>query len=142
LKGQRQIMRRFRSDGRKRRFGAAGVINLLASNLLLQLLLASHSFSIGVATLMAQLFNGSFGYVVYGRWVFQAQTLRRWQPSLLYGVLMVLLWSLNTMGISGLSTAGIGLNRNLAALLMIVPLAAISYSLQKHLVFRAGQPQP
>ena len=142
MSGQRQTMRRFRSDGRKRRFGTAGVINLLASNLLLQLLLASHSLTIGVATFMAQLFNGSFGYVVYGRWVFQTQTLRRWRPSLLYGGLMVLLWSLNTTGIRVLSTAGLGLNRNFAALLMIVPLAVISYGLQKHFIFKTGQPQP
>jgi len=43
------------------------------------------------------------------------------------------LWWANWAGITGL--AGWGLQRNLAALLLVPPLAALSYVIQKLLVF-------
>lgn len=127
---------RLPSSGHKRRFGAAGIINILATNLLLQLLLASHSSTIAMATLISQVFNGLFGYIMYGKWVFRCNAITKWRLPLAYAALMSFLWCINTAGIQSLSSAGPGISRNLAALAMVAPLAILSYAVQKYLIFR------
>jgi hypothetical protein len=125
------------STGHKRRFGAAGIINVIASNTLLQLLLASHLASITTATIITQIFNGILGYSIYGRWVFKSRRLFALEYQISYAILMVSLWIINTLGIQLLSSAGIGLSRNLAAATMIIPLAITSFGIQKLLIFRS-----
>ena len=121
-----------RSPGRKRRFLGYGALNVLLTNLVLQLLLlVLHT---GLATLLSQLLNVGLGFVLYGKKVFRVERLQK-RAALRYGLLAVLLWWANWAGISGL--AGWGLQRNLAALAMIPLLAAVSYSAQKWVVFRA-----
>jgi len=120
------------TSGRKRRFLGYGALNVLITNLLLQLLLlVLHT---GLATLLSQLLNVGLGFVLYGKKVFRVERLQK-RAALRYGLLAVLLWWANWAGISGL--AGWGLQRNLAALAMIPLLAAVSYSAQKWVVFRA-----
>jgi len=129
-------MLRINSTGRKRRFGAAGLINVIATNILLQILLASHLTSISTATIISQTFNGITGYVLYGKWVFKSSNLPTWQNQATFALLMTCNWILNTLGIQILSSDGIGLSRNWAAAAMITPLAILSYSIQKLIIFR------
>jgi hypothetical protein len=51
-----------------------------------------------------------------------------------YGVVALLLWWANWVGINGL--AGWGLQRNFAALALVPALAGCSYILQKKVVFK------
>ncbi len=124
------------STGRKRRFGAAGVINLVSTNIILQLLLSSQLTPIVTATLISQAYNGIFGYSIYGKWVFKSKNLLRWPNQLSYTALMTSIWILNMLGIQALSSSAVGLSRNWAALAMITPLAMISYIIQKFAIFR------
>ena len=118
--------------GRKRRFLGYGALNVALTNGALQGLLLV--MATGWATLLSQLLNVALGFVLYGKKVFRVERLQK-RAALRYGLLAVLLWWANWAGISGL--AGWGLQRNLAALAMIPLLAAVSYSAQKWVVFRA-----
>ena len=128
--------------GRKRRFGLAGIANVIATNILLQLLLGNQLLPTGLATLVSQLLNGCFGYAIYGGWVFRSRDIREIRSGILYSAMMVLLWSFNTIGIHILTGSGVLSNRNVAALIMIAPLAILSYLLQKHFIFRSTPRTP
>ena len=136
ISAETAAMLRINSTGRKRRFGAAGLINVIATNILLQILLASHLTSISTATIISQTFNGITGYALYGKWVFKSSNLLTWQNQATYALLMTCNWILNTLGIQILSSDGIGLSRNWAAAAMITPLAILSYGIQKLIIFR------
>jgi hypothetical protein len=119
------------TSGRKRRFLGYGALNVVLTNLVLQLLLlVLHT---GLATLLSQLLNVGLGFVLYGKKVFRVERLQK-RAALRYGFLALLLWWANWAGITGL--AGWGLQRNLAALALVPVLAALSYVLQKAVVFR------
>ena len=120
--------------GQKRRFGIAGIINVLITNAVLQALLASNFTSITIATLISQSITTILGYTIYGKLVFGAKGLRQREPVIRYGLLMIGMWLLNTIGIELGSTLSI--SKNAAALLMIPCLAVLSYTSQKHWVFR------
>ena len=68
--------------GRKRRFLSFGALNVLLTNLLLQVLLLV--LSTGLATLLSQLVNVALGFVLYGRWVFRVERLQK-RAALRYG---------------------------------------------------------
>lgn len=120
--------------GQKRRFGAAGVLNVLFTNLILQGLLSIDIVGVAVATLISQAINTSIGYAIYGKMVFRIRRLRHHNPLLRYLLLMGCLWLLNLAGIK-LGTY-IGINRNLVAALLIPCLAMVSFATQKHFVFK------
>lgn len=120
--------------GQKRRFGVAGIINVLITNAALQALLASNLASVAVATLISQSINTILGYAIYGKLVFGAKGLRGKEPVIRYGVLMIAMWLLNAVGIE-LGTA-LSLSKNSAAILMVPYLAVLSYIAQKYWVFR------
>lgn len=119
------------STGRKRRFLAYGVVNLLLTNLVLQGLLLV--VPTGLATLFSQLLNLGLGFVLYGKRVFRVTRLRK-RSACHYTLLALLLWWANWAGIAALAAQG--LQRNLAAVLLVPLLAVISYTIQKLLVFR------
>lgn len=119
------------SPGRKRRFLSFGALNVVLTNVLLQGLLLV--MSTGLATLLSQLVNVGLGFVFYGRWVFRVERLQK-RAALRYGVLALGLWWGNWLGINWLSE--LGLSRNLAALVLVPFLAAVSYTAQKLVVFR------
>lgn len=123
-----------RRRGQKRRFGAAGIINILFSNVVLQCLLATSMFTISIATLISQVFNACFGYTLYGKLVFRTKGLSRHQPLLRYLILMTSLWLINTGGIE--AAKAMGINRNFAALALIPFLAVLSFLIQKHIIFK------
>tara|TARA_B100001059_G_C17807449_1_gene570074 strand:- start:1626 stop:2012 length:387 start_codon:yes stop_codon:yes gene_type:complete len=120
--------------GQKRRFGVAGIINVLITNAALQTLLASNLASVAVATLISQSINTILGYAIYGKLVFGAKGLRGKEPVIRYGVLMITMWLLNAAGIE-LGTT-LSLSKNSAAILMVPCLAVLSYISQKYWVFR------
>lgn len=120
------------SSGRKRRFLVCGTLNVLLTNLFLQgLLLVA---STGLATFLSQLLNVSIGFLLYGKGVFRVDRLQK-RAAFAYGLLALLLWWANWAGISVL--VGFGCARNLAALLLVPALAALSYAAQKLVVFRS-----
>lgn len=119
------------TPGRKRRFLSFGALNVLLTNLLLQVLLVV--VPTGIATLLSQLVNVCLGFVFYGRWVFRVERLRK-RAALRYLGLALVLWWANWLGISRL--AELGCSRNLAALLLVPLLAGVSYTAQKLVVFR------
>ena len=120
--------------GQKRRFGVAGISNVLITNAALQALLASNLASVAVATLISQSINTILGYAIYGKLVFGAKGLREKEPVIRYGVLMIAMWILNATGIE--LGAAMSLSKNAAAIVMVPCLAVISYIAQKHWVFR------
>jgi hypothetical protein len=124
-------------SGRKRRFLGYGALNVLATNLALQGLLLV--LGTGLATFLSQLLNVGLGFVLYGKRVFRVERLQT-RSALSYALMALGLWWCNWAGISLL--AGWGLSRNLAALLLIPVLAALSYTVQKLVVFRPAPGEP
>ena len=123
-----------KSTGQKRRFGIAGIINVLITNAALQGLLASNIVSIALATLISQLINTILGYAIYGKLVFGAKGLRKMKPAIRYSLLMTGMWVLNAAGIQ--YGSALNLTKNVAAILMIPILAVLSYIAQKYWVFQ------
>ena len=121
-------------SGQKRRFGAAGIINVLLTNLVLQALLASNVVSVAAGTLISQAINACLGYAIYGKMVFKAKGLRNHRPLLRYLLLMVGMWLLNSVSIG--AGEALGINRNIAAAAMIPILAVLSFISQKYWVFK------
>ena len=126
-----------KGSGRKRRFLGYGALNVLATNLVLQGLLLV--LGTGLATFLSQLLNVALGFVLYGKRVFRVDRLQK-RSALAYALMALGLWWCNWAGISLL--AGWGLSRNLAALLLIPVLAALSYTVQKLVVFRQAPVEP
>jgi len=120
--------------GQKRRFGAAGIANVLITNLVLQALLASSIVGVTTATLISQLINTCLGYAIYGKIVFKTQGLRHHRPLLSYLLLMTVMWLLNAGCIAG--GEALEINKNLTAAGLVPCLAMLSFFAQKHWVFR------
>ena len=126
-----------KGTGRKRRFLGYGALNVLATNLVLQGLLLV--LGTGLATFLSQLLNVGLGFVLYGKRVFRVERLQK-RSALSYALMALGLWWCYWAGIS--LQAGWGLSRNLAALLLIPVLAALSYTVQKLVVFRQAPGEP
>ncbi len=118
----------------KRKFLIAGIINVLITNLFLQLFLLSNAFNISLATFLSQLINMTFGYIIYSKFIFQINIIKNSIFIVKYATLMTSLWILNTFGIK----LGIlfSFSENLSALIIIPVLAMISYLIQKLWVFK------
>ena len=118
-------------SGRKRRFLGYGALNVLATNVALQGLLLV--MGTGLATFLSQLLNVGLGFVLYGKRVFRVERLQK-RSAIAYGLMALGIWWCNWVGIDWL--ADFGLTRNLAALMLIPVLAALSYAVQKLVIFR------
>jgi putative flippase GtrA len=132
--GSQQSEQSARKRGQKRRFGAAGLLNVLITNAVLQILLASNLVAVTMATLISQAINTGLGYAIYGKLVFKAKGLRHHRPLLRYLLLMTAMWLLNAAGIE--AGASVGIQKNLAAAALIPCLAVISFGAQKYWVFK------
>ncbi len=106
-------------------FLIAGGVNILLTNILLQLLLRIDNLGIIFPTFISQSFNGILGYVLYGKYVFKGKRLRRKIQMLRFYLLMSILWLMNSLGIT--FAQSIGLSKTFAAIAMIPILASISY---------------
>jgi len=119
-----------RRIGRKRRFIIYGSLNVLISNIVLQLLL--FFIPTGIATLISQVVNMVLGFILYGTKVFLVESLNK-HSAIRYCLLATSLWILNWYGINIISQHGT--SRNIAALILIPILAVYSYISQKFVVF-------
>ena len=89
-------------------------------------------FSIIFSTFVGQLFNFLFGFFLYGKKVFGLKTLNQFHL-LKYILLNIFIWNLNWILISNLKF--IGFSKNVLALIVLPPLALISYLFQRKIVF-------
>ena len=118
------------NNNKKVLFLIYGLVNVLITNLLLQILLF---FSpIFIATLISQIFNLNFGFYIYGLKVFKVKFLGK-KIYLKYLFLHLLIWILNWFLINFIYSFNI--SKNLAALFVVPFLALISYVYQKNIVF-------
>ena len=114
----------------KKRFLIFGLFNVLSANIILQILLRYLQTSL--ATLISQIFGMFLGFFLYGNFVFKKSSLTI-HTLIKYIFSTLFIWILNWSGINFLSITGI--NKNIAALLLIPFLAFVSYSIQKNKVF-------
>ena len=119
-----------KKGGIKTLFLIFGLINVLLTNLIIQIFLVF--FSIIFSTFVGQLFNFLFGFFLYGKKVFGLKTLNQFHLYK-YILLNIFIWNLNWILISNLNF--IGFSKNVVALILLPPLALISYLFQRKIVF-------
>lgn len=115
----------------KRLFLLFGTINFLITNTVLQISLLI--LPTLLATILSQVVNFLIGYYLYGKKVFKLDFLNKLNFKK-YLFLASFLWILNFLLIQSLFYSG--LNKNLAAFLIIPLLVGISYLSQKYYVFK------
>ncbi len=118
-------------DKKKYLFILFGSINVLLTNLIIQILLFFTKPIL--STLIGQLFNFSFGFYFYGKNVFKVKYLKRYHFKK-YIFLNIFIWNINWIIISSFST--FGFSKNIIALFLVPPLALVSYLFQKNNVFK------
>ena len=123
-----------KTKGQKRLFLLCGLINIIVTNLFLQLFLSTSYISTSVATLFSQVINMLLGYYIYGRFVFKKREVFLKKFFIKYLLLMIIIWFTNSYCIFLLEFAGF--ERNTAALILIPPLAFISFIFQRFLIFK------
>lgn len=118
-------------DKKKYLFIIFGSINVLLTNVIIQILL----FFIKpiYSTLTGQIFNFVFGFYFYGKNVFKVKSFKKSHLKK-YLFLNIFIWNINWIIISYLNS--FGFSKNIIALFLVPPLALISYLLQKYYVFR------
>ena len=114
----------------KKRFLVVGSFNTLVTNAFLQLLLLVTNISL--ATFISQLISMVIGFYLHGKFVF-GNSKFSFSKFLKYFLFAFLIWILNWSGIFIMSNYGI--NKNIAALVLIPFLASISYLIQKNKIF-------
>lgn len=109
-----------------------GIFNFSITNATLQILLI---FSpIWVSTFLSQILNLTIGYFAYGKYVFKNQLIQK-KNFLKYTILAIFNWYLNSIMILFFMQNG-QLSPNIAALINIPILTALSFFGQKYYVFR------
>ena len=126
---KKKLIFNFRDD-KKALFLIYGLINVLSTNLILQISLLI--LPIIFATLISQIFNLNFGFYLYGLRVFKVKFLSR-KIYIKYLFFHLLLWILNCFFINIIYSYNV--SKNLAALFVLPFLALISFVYQKNIVF-------
>ena len=109
-----------------------GIFNFSITNATLQILLI---FSpIWISTFLSQILNLTIGYFAYGKYVFKNQLIQK-KNFLKYTILAIFNWYLNSIMILFFMQNG-QLSPNIAALINIPILPALSFFGQKYYVFR------
>ena len=126
---KKKLIFNFRDD-KKALFFIYGLINVLSTNLILQISLLI--LPIIFATLISQIFNLNFGFYLYGLRVFKVKFLSR-KIYIKYLFFHLLLWILNYFFINIIYSYNV--SKNLAALFVLPFLALISFVYQKNIVF-------
>ena len=118
-------------DPKKKLFIIYGLINLLLTNIILQvfLFIAPTIF----ATFVSQIFNFLFGFYLYGKKVFKVNNLNK-KHLIKYFLLSIIVWNTNWLTIYYVSI--FGYSKNIIALFLVPPLALISYLFQKYIIFK------
>ena len=91
----------------KRKFLLAGLLNVLFTNIALQIFLYSNLFNISISTLLSQIINMSFGYFIYSQFIFRVRNSKNFLFIKRYSFLMIILWILNTLGIKAIVSLSI-----------------------------------
>ncbi len=118
----------------KRKFLLAGFLNVILTNIVLQIFLYSNLFNISISTLLSQIINMAFGYFIYSQLIFKVRNSKNFLFIKRYSFLMIILWILNFLGIKAVISTGV--SSNTSALIMIPILASFSYIIQKFWVFK------
>ena len=117
-------------ENKKVLFLIYGLINVLSTNLILQISLLF--LPIIFATLISQIFNLNFGFYLYGLKVFKVKFLNK-EIYIKYLFFHLLLWIFNWFLINVIYSYNV--SKNLAALFVLPFLALISFVYQKNIVF-------
>ena len=117
-------------ENKKVLFLIYGLINVLSTNLILQISLLF--LPIIFATLISQIFNLNFGFYLYGLKVFKVKFLNK-EIYIKYLFFHSLLWIFNWFLINVIYSYNV--SKNLAALFVLPFLALISFVYQKNIVF-------
>ncbi len=117
-------------QGEKRRFIFFGCLNVLITNICLQIIILI--FPIGIATLASQAINTFLGFHLYGKKVFKMQKIKKF-TLIKYVLLSIMLWNLNWISIDILYK--VVSSKNVAALIVLPVLALISYFSQRNFIF-------
>ena len=126
-----QFLRNAALNKEKKDFIFLGILNLILTNTLLQILLLLSE--IKISTLISQLFNIMFGYLLYSKKVFN-ESKYSFRKFLNYLLLAFLSWNFNWFFIMKLYD--LGLSKNLAAIIIAPILASNSYLIQKYFIFK------
>ena len=118
----------------KRKFLFVGILNVLITNLFLQFFLLTNLFNVTISTFLSQLINMTIGYSIYGKFIFQVNSVKNIKFINKYFVLMIFIWLFNAIGINFGSI--FSLSKSTSAILMMPFLAALSYLSQKFWVFK------
>ena len=118
----------------KRKFLVAGILNVLITKLFLQFFLAANLFNVTISTFLSQLINMTFGYALYGKFIFQVNNVKNVNFIRKYFLLMISIWIFNAIGINCGSL--FNFSNNISAILMMPFLALLSYLGQKLWVFK------
>ncbi len=131
-----KILNKFliQTKGQKRLFLFLGIINMIITNLFLQVFLRLNFIPTSIATLASQLINMFLGYIIYSKFVFKRNDLLIKKVLFKYLLLMIILWLTNFNFIYILGF--FGFTRNISALILIPFLALISFIIQKYFVFK------
>ena len=116
---------------RSSKFIFCGFINVLLTNLILQIMLISKIETI-YSTFLSQIFNFLLGYFLYSNKVFEIVNYKKLYLAK-FVLLSFLLWNINWISIIYISNYNI--SRNIASLLIMPFLAIISYYSQKRFIF-------
>lgn len=121
----------FKLNNKNVYFFIFGILNFIITNLVLQVSLLF--LPIFISTITSQFINIILGCILYGRRVFGIKkiTLKIFKR---YLILAIFLWVTNASLISCLYRMGI--NKNIAALLLVPLLVVISYSTYNNYVFK------
>jgi len=122
------------NNGQKRKFVVAGIINVILTNITLQVLLLLNFIPIPISTLISQFINMTFGYLIYGKFIFKVKKYKKRKSIVKYAMLMLIIWLLNFIVIE--AGFNLGISTNLIAFLMIPMLALVSFIFQKYWVFK------
>ena len=119
------------SKGLKRKFLFYGMINVLLTNMILQIMLLC--FDSVISTFVSQAFNSILGFILYGKKVFGVRSFMK-LAIFKYMGLSLFVWNLNWIGITLIGEFNI--NKNISAIIMIPFLAGFSFYFQKYIVYK------
>ena len=136
IKNFSEVLENFlrQTKGQKSLFLFFGIINMIITNLFLQLFLSKSYISTSRATLFAQIINMLLGYFIYSKLVFKSHNIFIKKFFIKYLLLMTTIWLTNFYCIELLKFAGF--ERNISALTLVPLLAFLSFIVQKYYIFK------
>ena len=116
----------------KIRFIILGLINLLITNIFLQIIILL--FPLWISTFLSQMFNLILGFFIYSNLVFKFKK-KPIKSFMKYFLFSILIWNLNALIIS-LMNYHLNIDIRFSAILTIPLLATLSFYFQKKIIFK------